>query len=70
MNVEVTLTPQRHKRSELEGNSISIETGNNQLDIRNNLVRSVNKLAQSIGLMDAKDHSCWNLIKEVSKLDT
>ena len=69
MNVEVPLAPQRRKRSELEGNSISSNTGNNQLDIINNLVHSINKLAQSIDLMDVKDHSCWNLIKKVSNLD-
>ena len=30
---------------------------------------SVNKLAQSIDSMVAKEHSCWNLNKEVPNLD-
>ena len=45
----------KRNRSELEGNSTSSKTGNSQLDIMSNLVRSVNKLAQSIDSMDAKD---------------
>ena len=69
MNVEVPSAPKRHKRSELEGNSTSSETSNSQLDIIYNLIHSVNKLAQSIDSMDAKEHSCWNLIKEVPNLD-
>ena len=44
MNVEVPPAPKRRKRSELEGNSTTSETGNSQLDIINNLVRFVNKL--------------------------
>ena len=69
MNVEVPPAPKRRKRSELEGKSTSFETSNSQLDIINNLIRCVNKLVQSIDLIDYKEHSCWNLIKEVPNLD-
>ena len=58
MNVEVLQTRKRRKRTELEGNSRASKTGNSQLAIINNLVRSVNKLAQSIDSMDAKEYSC------------
>ena len=66
MNVEI---PSALKRSDFERKSTSSETGNSQLDNINNLVHSFNKLTQSIDLMDAKEHSCKNLIKEVPNLD-
>ena len=69
MNIEVPPVPKRRKKSELEGNYTSFETGNCQLDIINNLVRSINKLTQSVYSMNAKEHSCWNLIEEVPNLD-
>ena len=69
MNVKVPPIPKRRKRSGLEGNYTSSETGNCQLDIIKNLVRSINKWTQSIDSMNAKEHSCWNLIEEAPNLD-
>lgn len=49
--------------------SSSFKTNKLQAKVLEKINQSINKLNQSIDLIDIRDYTCWNIIKETPNLD-
>ncbi|KAI9174859.1 hypothetical protein LWI28_023768 [Acer negundo] len=69
MSLKVPLTTRKCNRTEYEGKSRSFETNNTQSNAIEKLTYSINKLNHTIDSIAIIEHSCWNLINDISNLD-
>ncbi|KAK2641673.1 hypothetical protein Ddye_023436 [Dipteronia dyeriana] len=66
---EIPLATRKWNRIEYERKSSSFETNNTQPDAIDKLNRTIDKLNHTIDSIATRDHSSWDLIKEIQDLD-
>ncbi|KAK2645806.1 hypothetical protein Ddye_021001 [Dipteronia dyeriana] len=69
MNSEFPPAIRKHSRTEYEGNSSSFETKNTQPSAKHKLTHTIDKPNHTIDSIATIEHSSWDLIKEIPKLD-
>ncbi|KAK0573121.1 hypothetical protein LWI29_003276 [Acer saccharum] len=69
MSSEVPPATRKRNRTEYEGKSSSFETNNTQPDAIDKLVHTIDKLNHTIDSIATREHSSWDLIKEIPNLD-
>ncbi|KAK1571016.1 hypothetical protein Q3G72_010561 [Acer saccharum] len=69
MSLEVPPATRKRNRTEYEGKSSSFETNNTQLDAIDKLTHTIDKLNHAIDSIAIREHSSWDLIKEIPNLD-
>ncbi|KAI9194286.1 hypothetical protein LWI28_004793 [Acer negundo] len=68
-DLEVPLATRKRNRIEYEGKSNSFETNNTQPEVIDKLIHTIDKLNHTIDLIATREHSFWDLIKELLNLD-
>ncbi|KAK1567379.1 hypothetical protein Q3G72_011468 [Acer saccharum] len=66
---EVPTSTRKRNITEYDEKSSSFETNNTQLDAIAKLTHSIDKLNHTINSIATKEHSSWDRIKEIPKLD-
>ncbi|KAL2461076.1 Heavy metal transport/detoxification superfamily protein [Abeliophyllum distichum] len=66
---EVLPTNRKRNRTEFEANSNSIDPKSTESDVIDKLTRTVNKITRAIESIDTREHTCWDVIKEIQNLD-
>ncbi|KAK3183266.1 hypothetical protein Dsin_030552 [Dipteronia sinensis] len=69
MSSEVLTSIRKWNRTEYDGKSNSFETNNTQPDVIAKLTHSIDKLNHTINSIAIREHSSWDLIKAIPKLD-
>ncbi|KAK2655328.1 hypothetical protein Ddye_008380 [Dipteronia dyeriana] len=69
MSSEVPPATRKRNRTEYEGKSSSFETNNTQPDAIDKLTHTIDKLNHTIDSIATREHSSWDIIKEIPNLD-